>query len=269
MNNPAPSTAESSWLLWSLGVGVAWLAAYVALGWVRMAQRDPLLRKKWGAVVLASATLGTGLCAAVVLSLDAEALAFPLGYRAWAVPALWAGAVVGSLPVVVWPAFSRRWWALVGSGTLLALLAAAVQAGWILAAGFRPGVRWSDDIVTSAVVLMIIGCSGGVWTGLSGITQGSRHRLPWRLAAAALLGLSLMLGQELMTTGGGVLKQAGSIYVKEVSGTVLSLLCGVLLPMLLMVMAIDLALRRQRASPSDPSASPRRRRRHRHRVPGA
>jgi NO-binding membrane sensor protein with MHYT domain len=269
MKEATPSPAESSWLLWSLGATVAWLAAYVALGWVEMAQRASGLRQRCDAVVLAAATLGTGLCSAAVISLGAAALAFSLGYDAWSASALWAAAIAGSSVVVCWPAISQRWWALLGSGTLLALLAAAVQAGWILAAGLRPGVVWQAELVAAAVILMIVGCSASLWLAFFGFGQDGRHRMPWRLGASGLLGLSLTAGLQLMMAAGRLEAQIGSKHLHEVPGTVLSLFCGVLVPMVLAAMGIDLELRREARRRSNSKFVPHGRRRRHHRAPGS
>jgi hypothetical protein len=266
MNDAASSTAESSWLLWSLGACVAWLAAHVALGWSLQAQRQADWPRRLRASAIGSAALGTGLCTAAVLSLSAEALVFPIGYRGWMTPALWVAAMLCSVPVLLWPAVQRRGWSLVGSGALLASLACAVQAGWIEAAGFRPGVVWDQNFVAAAWVFMTLGCGSAQWVTFLGPGRDGRYSRLWRVGAAALLGLSFMFGQELLMTAAGVLGQAGSVYRYEVSGTALSLIGGVLVPVLLSTMAIDLALRRRTHRRSESATTLTRRRRRRHRV---
>ena len=92
------NTSESSLLLWMLAAAVAMFAAYVSLGWVREAQRQPRLRDSWKGLLLASCTMGAGISSCVVLALSSEALPFPLGYPLPRVLLLWAAAMLACLP---------------------------------------------------------------------------------------------------------------------------------------------------------------------------
>lgn len=267
MNEAAQSTTDPSLLLWILAATVATLTAHVALGWIRVAQRQPALRQRWPAWLVSSATLGTGLCAAVVLSIAAEGMAFDIGYRFTYVPVLWLVAIGGCLPVTLWVMQSQRWWSLLGSGLLLAALASAVQFGWIQAAGFRPGTEWRYMLVAVAVVLMIVGLCAGLFVAYSRLSRESHRRTLWRLGAAALIGLTMTSAQEVMMTAAGLVAQVGSVYRHEVPGPVLCLVFGVLLPLVLGVMTMDLVMRRnQPRHGSSTGMAPRKRRKRRHRV---
>jgi NO-binding membrane sensor protein with MHYT domain len=270
MTPSSSSTAEFSVLMWVLAALTAVLAVHISLGWVRVAHRRTGLREQWRPLLLAAMVLGTGLCAAVVLSLSAEALAFPIGYRAIVVPGLWLGAMAVALPVVYAVARSQRWWSLVLCGTAVAALAAAVQVGWMLAAGFRPGIFWRAEFVATALILMCIGCGAGLWVGFSSVSRDGERRTLWRLGASALVGLSVLAGQEIFMTAAGLVAQVGSVYLREVPSSILSLVCGVVVPLILAVMGMDLYMRRpkRRRSSSDPASqfSPQKRRKRRHRV---
>lgn len=269
MNEAAAHTSESSLLLWMLAAAVGMLATYVGLGWVREAQRRPTLRESWRAVLLSAGSVGTGTCCAMVLALSAEALAFPLGYPLGRVFMIWGAAMVGCLPACYLLVRSQRALAIVGAGTLLAALAVSVQMSWIWAVGFRPGVIWRTEFVAAAGVFLLIGFSTATWVSFSQAAREGNRRQLWRLGGAALLGLTLMAGQEVLMAGVGLLAQVGSVYQREVPAALLCLAGGVVVPLVLSVMALDLELRRRarhlrgRDGSSGLQLSKRRKRRHR------
>lgn len=257
MNRSTASFANSSFLLWGLGLLVAVLGAQVVLGWIRQGQHEAPWRSRWQPLVLAALTLGTALCAAMVLSLSAEGLPFKLGFRGLSAAGLWAAAVLASLPLAVLLAHSQRWPATLAGGSLLAVLATAVQAGWIWAAGFRPGVTWSNEFNGMAAVLTAIAFVTALRVAYSSASNEDQNRRLWRLGAALILGLALVAGQEIVKAGTDLAKQVGSVYAREVPATVLSLVAGVAVPLGLALMAFDLYLRDR--------AHRRRRRKRRHR----
>ena len=267
MNNTAvafsPSSSESSLLLWLIAVVVTVMSAHVMLGWVRQAQAEPALRKSWIAMLVGAGTLGTGLCSAIVLALTSEALGFPIGFHVWAAPALWLGAMLGSLPVVALLVRSQRWWALLLAGWLLVALAAAVQVGWITAVGFRPGLRWREELAAGAVTLMVVGILSGLWTAFGDAARQRDRAALWNFVGALMVGLSIVGGQLLLMVAAGIEQQRGALYARPLSGAVLSLACGVVIPLVLAMMAVELAMRQP--SRSRRSGSGKRRR---HRVRG-
>jgi NO-binding membrane sensor protein with MHYT domain len=265
------SDGEFSFLLWLLGAFVAVLAAYVSQGWVRQAQRGPTVLSQWRALLLAAGASGTGLCSAMVLGMQAAALGFPIGYQALPTAGLWLMAVLGGLAVAVWSASSLRWWSLLGSGALMAVVATALQAGWIWAAGFRPGVAWDAAWLAAAAGGLVIGLSLATWVALTepGLpdqgSQRGRRGLLWRLGGALLAGLTVMAGQEGVMWAAGLSTQQGSVYQYEVPGAVLSVVCGVLVPLVLAAMVLDLWLRRPRRKRSTRNFNPQKQRRRRYR----
>ena len=274
MNEEALSIAEGSLLLWALATAVALLAAHVALGWLRQVQRLPRPRAGWRVLLLSAAVWGTGLCSALVLGLAGAALPFPIGFHWLAAAGLWLGAVLASLPVVAWLALRPGALAYAGSGLLLAATAVSVQAGWIWAAGFRPGIVWQAGVLAVAAVLMAIGFGAAFAVANSVGARQTRRRLGWRLAADGLAGLTLVAGQEIVITGAGLSAQLGSVYQRDLPASALSLLGGVVVPIVLSMMALDLLMRRrlrQRnrrgvSSTLSPEHPRRRRRRYRTRT---
>lgn len=245
MNPSATTVAESSLLLWFLGVFVAVLAAHVMLGWVRQGMHQPGLRAGWRGLLLAGLVFGSGICSAMVLSLSAEALPFRLGFRWRAVPLLWLGASVAALPALALLSRRQGWFALGFAAVWLAVVALVVQSGWIWAVGFRPGVTWRPEFQASALIVATLGVFAALYLCFIGGGKEGRRRQLWRVGAAALLALSLIAAQEIVMAGAGLLAQVGAVYHREVPASVLSLLGGVIVPLLLVVMTLDLAMRRR------------------------
>ena len=231
-------------MLWVLAAAVAMVAAYVSLGWVREVQRQPRLRDSWKGLLLASGTMGAGISSCVVLALSSEALPFPLGYPLPRVLILWAAAMLACLPACYLLMRNQGVLATIGSGMLLAPVAAGVQASWVMAVGFRPGVIWRVEFLIASVVVLTLGMIAALWISFSEASRHGRRRRLWRLGGAALLGLSLIAGQEILVAGAGLLAQVGSVYKDHVPAVLVCLVAGAIVPLALSVMAVDLKLRR-------------------------
>jgi hypothetical protein len=202
-----------------------------------------------------------------VLSLSVERMNFPLGYGAVAAPVLWLGAVIACLPVVAVLTISASNWAVLFGSLLLAAMVCSVQMGWVWAAGFRPGVLWKLPVVGAAAVAIAVGCVAALWMAVNKPrnTGHTTARL-LRLGSSTLLGLSLLLGQQMVLSGADLGSQKGSVYRKQVPNSLLSLGCGVLVPLTLAVMALDLSWRRRRRFEPQSSFAPQAHRKRRHRV---
>jgi NO-binding membrane sensor protein with MHYT domain len=267
MTEATANNSESSLLLWLVAMGVMLLAAHVFLAWIRHAQREPALRQSWPALLAAAASMGTGICSAMVLALSAEALAFPLGYQWWRVLLLWGGAMLGCMPVAWWLWRRPGLVATLGGGALLAALAVGVQMGWVMAVGFRPGIVWRTEFVALAAVLTSVGAIVALGVAFSSSAAEGQRRGLWRLGGAALLGVSLLVGQEGLFFSISLAAQVGSVFHREVPAFILCLLGGVLVPLVMSAMAFDLAMRRRsrrrahKGAGSGFSPQPRRRRR--------
>lgn len=245
LESSAPTNSDSSLLLWMLAAALALFAAHVGLGWIREVQRQTQLRDSWKGLLSAGVAIGSGLCGSVVLALSAEGLAFPLGYSLQRALLLWAVAILGVIPSCFWLSRKNGVLASLLGGAVLAGAAVAIQANWVLAAGLRPGITWRVEFLAAAFVFMLIGVSAAFWMAFCEASKAGRRRRLWRVGGTALLGLSLVAGQEILMAGAGLLSQVGSVYKEQLPAAVACLVAGVVVPLALLVMAIDLDLRRR------------------------
>ena len=237
------SHSESSLLLWVVAAIVAWLSAYLFIGWLRRAQGVSGWRSVRGPVALASAALGAGMSAAMVLAMSAEGLAYALGYRWLAVPALLLGPVIACLPAAWWLSRSQKLPALMGSGLMLAAVALAVQVGWVSAAGLRPGVTWQFELLGAAAALTTAGFVAALWAAYSDASREGANKVLWRVGAAAAMALTLIAGHELVSSSAALQAQVGSVYLRQASATWLCLSAGAVVPPIMAALALDLSLR--------------------------
>jgi NO-binding membrane sensor protein with MHYT domain len=265
-------TGSSSFLLWLMAAVVALLASYLFIGWVRRAQNASDWRSTLGPASLAASALGVGLSSAMVLALSAEALAFPLGYRWILVPVLVLAPMLACLPAAWWLSRRQNWLALGAAGLMLGLLAVAVQAGWLFAAGLRPGLRWNFALVGAAAGLSAVGFTAALWLAYSDASGDGARKTLWRVGAAVLMALTLVSGQEVMVSAVGLLSQVGSVYQREASSTLMCLVAGALVPTVMAALALDLVLRnkgdrrRHRSSDELVQTGKRRKRRRKYRM---
>jgi NO-binding membrane sensor protein with MHYT domain len=232
-------SGESSLLLWLMAIVVTLLGAHIFIAWVRRAQGPG----SWRAATLAGVAMGLGLTCSMLLTMSAEALPFPLGYRWLLVPALWLLPLALCVPLAWWLMRRRDWLTLVVCSLLLTAIAIAVQAGWVVAAGLRPGLRWNFVWVSAAVAVQILGFLAGLWMAFSDASSDGDRKTLWRAGAAALIVLSVVAGQECMVSAVNLLTQVGSIYQREASSTWLCLIAGALVPIMMGMAALDIWLR--------------------------
>lgn len=261
------SLPEYAVLLWAVGGGVCLLTAHVTLGWLARARRRPLLLESWSAQLLAALTLGTGVGASAVMGMLGEGLLFALGYGAVAAGVLWLGAVIVGLLLVGGLTQSSRWWVILLAALGLSSLGTGAQAGWIWAAGFRPGVIWDYRYLAVGFGVMFIGSLGALWISVTQNSRRGRDALPFvRRGASVLLGLSLLAGQQLVMSGADLSSQKGSVYRRQLPASLLGVGFGVLVPVTLLIMAVDLSIRNRQRQHKLSTFRPQKRRRRRHRV---
>lgn len=244
------SSAENSLLLWALGALVYWLGVHVMLAAVRDARREPGLRDNWFNLLLAGLAIGSVLCAGMVVALNGNTMGFALGFSTWAGVGLVCGALVGGVVVSLLLGLWTGWPGTVIGGLLLGTLTVAVQAGWLVSAGFRPGITWRPDAVAMAAGAAVVGAVIALLLAFSEGASFSRARLRWRLAAAGVLVGAIVGAQELLIAGSRLGTQVGSVFQNQLPGPMLALVFGSVVPLLLVVAALDLgAGRRKRRAP--------------------
>jgi hypothetical protein len=173
--------------------------------------------------------------------------------------------MAGVLPVAYWLMRRQNALAIAGSGLLLGLLGIAVQAGWLSAVGFRPGIYWRPAWAAGAAALLVVGMVASLWVAFSGSAE-RRRNVMWRLGAGLMMGLSLIAGQEALLAGAGLTAQVGSVFKDEVPASVMCLVGGVLAPLVMSVMALDLELRRGLDKRGKGDIAPPKRRRRKQRI---
>ena len=269
MDEPVAVSHSGSLMLWLLASGVALAATLVAHGWLRQVQRAREPRKAWGGLLLAALALGTGMCASFLIELSSLGLPFAIGYQTTAAALLWAQAVGGCWLAFVLLAWHPGWPTYIAAGLLVAGTALGVQTGWVQAAAFRPGTDWNTAYLWAAGATMVMGlvCAyalAHVHTALS-----SAGRMGWRIAASVVAALTLVAGQELVVSGARLGTQTGTVYAHQLSAPVLTLVSGAGVPFVLLVLGVDLFLRREvkrhRSRDAGSSLSDDRPRRHKRR----
>jgi hypothetical protein len=241
----ASTSVDSSLLLWFLAAVVYWLAAHVALGALRDARREPTLSAMRRPLLVAGLALGTALCAGFVVSLSSLGLRLMLGFRVDAAFGLLLLSALCGVAIAAWVALRPGLSGWLAGGLALAVLATGVQAGWLAAAGFRPGLPWPGKYLAAASVLMAAGCAVALKLAFSEGAMQGRLRLRWRLAASILLALTWLAGQEVMIGGAALATQVGSLYQQQLTAPLLSLVAGTLVPLLLLLAALDQAQQRR------------------------
>lgn len=238
-------SGDWSFLPWLMAAVVALLSSHLFVAWIRRGQgllrgRDAALR-----ALLAASALTVGLSSAMVLALSAEALAFPLGFRWLALPVLLLGGLVGCLPAAWWLTRRQNLLALFGAGMLISVVSLAVQAGWLFAAGFRPGLRWNLGLASTGAVVAVVGYTAALWLAYSDRSSQGARRSFWRLGAAAVMLLTIVTSQEVLISSVGLSSQVGSIFQRELSSTWLALAAGALVPTVMALLVLDVVLRNQ------------------------
>lgn len=244
MDDPVAISHNGSLMLWLLASAVALASTFVAHGWLRQAQQAHQLGKTWLGLSLAAVVLGTGLCATFVIELSSQRLPFAVGYQITRVITLWATAVMGCFLAFILLARHPGWPTYFAAGVVVSVTALGVQTGWVHAAAFRPGTDWNTAFLWSAGAIMAMGlvCAyalAHVQTALS-----SAARVGWRVAANVVAGLTLVAGQELVVSAAQLGAQTGSVYAHQLSSPTLTLVSGAVVPLVLLVMGVDLFLRR-------------------------
>ena len=246
MNATAVSAvADSSLLMWVLAAASAIMTASICLGWLRQAQLTPTLRQNWLASIIGAAVLGTGFTTAVVLALAAEALPFPVGYRLRDAPLLWLGSMLAFWPALALLGCSVRWPAVLVGGLWIGAVTILLPAGWVFAAGFRPGITWRFDAVAVATVATGVGMCVALLMAFSESSRTDHRRTMARLGAALLMGMTVLAGQQMLMAGTNLPAQVGSVFRTEVPSSLLCLVLGVMVPLVWSLLMLDLRLRRQ------------------------
>ena len=240
---------------------VSLLGGHVALGYLRQARRDPRRAMVPLFAGVAALALGLATWSAVVLGAASAPVGFEIGFDIAQAPvSLVIALVTAALPVAL---LARRVTALrvVAAGVLQACAALLTQVAVAVAAGFQPEINWRLDMLIIAGTLMATGAVAAFWVCfLAGGRTGHRRRV-WRWVACGVLALSLLAGQELVLGAAAADDQARAPHDGEIPVTPVALSAAIGTPLLLLVGAFDLRLRRAVRVAGHPVQPPRRNRR--------
>ncbi|MCW5636457.1 MAG: hypothetical protein KIT17_24195 [Rubrivivax sp.] len=239
-------SVESSLLMWALAALIVWLGAHVLLGWMRQAQEA----WEWDLgrfvqVAIGGATFGTALSVSIPLGLAGEALSFPIGYSPLAALGLWLGTMLGVTVLALVPVWREEGASAAGAGVLLGAAITGLQVAWMLAVGFRPGIRWDGVFIAAAAVVSAAGTGTAMAIAFPYGERARTYSYSWRIAAAGLIGLAFLAGYALLLFAADLPTQIGSVFRHELPGSAISLLGGGLLPIVLLLMVMDLETRRR------------------------
>lgn len=240
------STIESSLLMWALSALIVCMAAHVMLGWMRQAQEE----WEWDfarvrQVLVGSTTFATALSVSIPLGLAGEAVSFPIGYSRLAALALWLGAIFGMTLLALIPVWREEGASAAVAGVLVGASMTGLQWAWMMAVGFRPGVRWDPVFIAIAAAVSAAGVGTAMAIAFPYGDRARRYTYSWRIAAAGLVGLSFLAGYALLLYSADLQTQIGSVYRHELPGTMISLIGGGLVPMALALLIMDLENRRR------------------------
>jgi NO-binding membrane sensor protein with MHYT domain len=182
---------------------------------------------------------------AIPLGLAGEAVGFPIGYQPLAALGLWFGAMVVFFVLALVPVWREEGASAAGAGVLLGLSITGLQWAWMMSAGFRPGIQWQPAFVGAAGVVSAAGVGTAMALAFPYGERARSYRYSWRIAAAGLIGLSFLSGYALLLYAADLPTQIGSTYRYALPGGLISLVGGAVVPIVLLLMAMDLGTRRR------------------------
>jgi len=267
MDEYSPKHPEPFLLLWLLGAALAVLACHLAIGYARQARRQTGRAGLAGSVAAGALAWGTGIMAAMVLSVASQPLAFVVGYSVALLAAAWAGTVaLAAVPPLLLAWRPRRSSALIG-GAVFGVGVTAAEASLLWAAGPLPGLVWRVDSLVLAACMASAGAAAALWMALIGPGRAGRQRRIWRGLATVIGALGLVMGIELVQSAGDLSTQIGSAHSGELTTAALTLIAALLAPAALALLTGMLHLGQQPGEDGDstlaPMAENRRRRRRR------
>jgi hypothetical protein len=116
--------------------------------------------------------------------------------------------------------------------------------GWLRAAGLQPGLTWHVELLAGAAPVVLAGYALGSWIALAAAQQERRAvRHLWTWGAAVVLAISLIAGEQVLMAASDMAAQTESAHALELQGSLLTAICGVLVPLALVFMLVDIAAR--------------------------
>jgi diguanylate cyclase len=225
--NPGVQSAMTTALMLCLALAVSALASYVALD---LARRVRVLRTGAGALWLlgAASAMALGIWSSQVIGIDAEPLAFPIGYDGFATLGVWAAALVASLAGLGAVSGRVATPGRVGFGAFaLGIGAVGTHALSLAPIGLTPGIEWQ----LLPFVAAFAGAAGGCMAALGAFFRGGDRTKPatpgWQATSALVFAISLVASQQLVLGAAGIGDQLGSANAERLTSTTLTLFASI------------------------------------------
>ncbi len=247
--NPATTPAMPGALTLVLGFFVSTLAAYVALD---LARRVRVLRTRSGLLWLlgAASALALGIWSGQVIGVAAEPLAYPVGYDLWGALAAGLAAVVVGVAGIGAVSGRIATPARVGFAALaLGLGMVGVQALTLIPIGAQPGIMWQPLTLVGACAGAVGGCMMALGAFFRGGDRAQTPSLRWQVTAAFVLGMTMVVCQQLVIGAAGLGEQQSSAHAAGLTSATLTLLASVgSIALLLVVLLLSVLEARLRLS---------------------
>ncbi len=231
----------------ALDVMLAFLAAFVCLDLSKRLE-SKLDREGSGWLLGASLALATGLWSAQVLGLDRLGLPYAIGYHPGTAVGAWlaAGAVCA-----VGLALACRRAASIDRTLLGAVLLAgglvAIQTSFIEALGLQPGPTWALPGLGLAMLVTAVGCAAALWLHAEVRVRAKRGLLAWQAVSALLLGVAVVVSQDLVIGAAGLEQQRAleteGLITEDAMGVLVMVGSTALLTMLLLLSQLEAHMR--------------------------
>ncbi|MDE1950513.1 MAG: hypothetical protein KGL43_07080 [Burkholderiales bacterium] len=231
-----------------LAIFVVALGAHVALGYLRQIERDRERRPVAAPfyVAMASFSLGSAVWSAAILCISTLDVSFSIGYSKTGLALAWLVSLLGALLPLALLARWKRAPAVGAAGLLLACSVVYTAMRLVDALGLQPQFRWGLDALALSFPAVAAGAIAGIWIGLAHDPRGRTRRRWWRFGAAMMIGFTTVVGLSLVLAAVPLGVEVASEFQKDVPRLVAGLGGGMMVPLVLAALALDLHMRQLR-----------------------
>lgn len=263
--NASDPLVEAGPLSSLIAIFVVALGVHVALGYLRQIDRDRERHPRAAPFYIAVATfaLGSAVWSATILCISTLEVSFSIGYSKSGLALAWVVSLVGSLLPLALLVRTKSPPAVGAAGLLLAGSVVYTAMRLVDALGLQPSFNWDPAALGLAFPAVGAGAIAGIWIGLAQEPR-SRTRRRWRrFGAAMMIGFASVIGLSLVLAAVPLRVEVASEFQRDVPRLVAGIGGGMMVPLLLAALALDLRLRQLRVN-RHAGVAPRRQRIRRH-----